>query len=204
MSISSRSRFPAAMAASAAVLCTCSRAEEPGDPLRPGFELNVPAHATIYGRLAMGYLKGPDEPGPPKQCGDLNKPNRGSRTRSFLGFRATETLSGGLYAHFQLESSLLPGYGTSSGDPETCSAVPLGPRFAGGSSVGLSDRYWGVSVLRESVRESVVGFAFDAAAAFALPSWAIFQCGMPKRTHTRWSGESKAGSPRLHMRRSGQ
>ena len=146
MSISTLGRVPAAMAASAVLFSVSSRADDPFDHIRPGFELNVPSLATIYGRLAMGYLKLPDEPCQAATCNDPNKPNRGSRTRSYLGFRATETLSGGLAAHFLLERSLFPGYGTASGDPVDSNKpweVPAGPSFSGGSVVGLSSRSWG-------------------------------------------------------------
>lgn len=137
MNIDARRWLMLSMAAWAGFVALPSRADDARDYASPGFDLNAPSRATVYGRLAIGYFKRPGDP-KAKACPDDPKekePSVGSPTRSYLGFRGNETLSGGLLAHFQLENSVQVRNG-AAGDP-------CGRYWSGRSTVGLSNRYWG-------------------------------------------------------------
>lgn len=102
--------------------------------LTPRYEENVVSYATLYGRLAAGYTRTAERTCREAPCyvdEDQGVHTR-SRTRSYLGVRGSETLSGGLAAHFRLEASLLPATGETQ--------IRKAPFFDGSATVGLSDR----------------------------------------------------------------
>lgn len=137
MKIDIRRCLTASMAAWAGFAAMPSRADDARDHASSGLDLNVPSRATVYGRLAMGYFKRPDGPAV-KLCPqnpDREEPSVGSPARSYLGFRSSETLSGGLLAHLQLESTLQVRNGRGG---DYC-----GRSWSGRSTVALSDRSWG-------------------------------------------------------------
>ena len=142
-------------------LCACllvlsgtGSAQVPGEadakallPSPPLFERNPLSRAQvlIYGRLALGYIKV-----------DLHEPFEqrlskvGSRTRSYLGLRASETLSHGFHAHADLEHSFSPEIGAgrlrledarptdTGGSQSEVAGGARQPFWTGRSTVGLS------------------------------------------------------------------
>jgi predicted porin len=100
----------------------------------PSHEANAVSYATLYGRLAVGYKRTAERACRESLCQlDTDQGEHTiSKTRSYLGVRGTETLSGGLAAHFRLEATLQPATGKVR--------IFNAPLFDGGSTVGLSDR----------------------------------------------------------------
>lgn len=114
--------------------------------LTPRYEENVSSYATLYGRVAVGYTRTAEQACREASCGlDTEKVRHSNqRTRSYLGVRGTETLSGGWAAHFRLESTLWPADGGTSKDSgELKPDQHRGVSFDGGSTVGLSEREFG-------------------------------------------------------------